>query len=151
MNIDIPDLLRALEVDERVDDSGGRVVQGECETVRSKRATESRACVLPRFASVGGSAALGDVSGRPHQPRQDGCAVRTACSLSWPSSLDCTLYPTLNRQRQRFVQQESSSNALCRVDDNQAMSFPAMRSLSRVAQPAGGAVEKPSKFENFKF
>lgn len=35
MNIDIPDLLRALGVDERADDTGGKVVQGECETVRA--------------------------------------------------------------------------------------------------------------------
>ncbi|CAN0130180.1 unnamed protein product [Pylaiella littoralis] len=33
MNIDIPDLLRALEVDERLDETGGKVVQGECETI----------------------------------------------------------------------------------------------------------------------
>ncbi|CAM9526485.1 unnamed protein product [Ectocarpus sp. 6 AP-2014] len=33
MNIDIPDLLRALDVDERVDGSGGNTVQGECETI----------------------------------------------------------------------------------------------------------------------
>lgn len=36
MNIDIPDLLRALDVDERVDGSGGNTVQGECETVRER-------------------------------------------------------------------------------------------------------------------
>eukprot|EP00752_Nemacystus_decipiens_P009854 g8791.t1 len=33
MNIDIPDLLRALGVDERESEKGGKVVQGECETI----------------------------------------------------------------------------------------------------------------------
>lgn len=36
MNIDIPDLLRVLKVDERVDETGGKVVQGECETVSAR-------------------------------------------------------------------------------------------------------------------
>lgn len=37
MNIDVPDILRALGVDERASDTGGKVVQGECETVRARK------------------------------------------------------------------------------------------------------------------
>ncbi len=87
MNIDVADILRALEVDERVDETGGRVVQGECETVRERHweRADLTAAVRVSCHSVGASAAVGDACGRQRQPLQRCRAVKHGLHLADPN------------------------------------------------------------------